>query len=186
MSGAADTEAKHAARALGKERRLGEGVERVERVAAPPLALTLNWRGGRIVSLHLRRAEAPCLEPDASETARGLHAALERLAKGLPADFPDLPLEWEQLPPFTRQVLAALHEQVGHGRTVTYGGLAALAGHPGKARAVGQVMARNPWPLVVPCHRVLGAGGALTGYTNPHGLSLKELLLHMESGRTGE
>jgi len=86
------------------------------------------------------------------------------------------------VPPFTRQVLEALLARVGHGETVTYGELAALAGQPGKARAVGQAMARNPWPLIVPCHRVLGAGGCLTGYTNPHGLPLKELLLQMEGG----
>jgi len=158
----------------------------VEVVAAPPLALEIVWRGGRVAALRLGRAEVVRLESDASPVAspeaRAVHAALMRLAARQPADFPALPLAWEAVPPFTRQVLQTLLARVGHGETVTYGGLAALAGHPGKARAVGQAMARNPWPLVVPCHRVLGAGGALTGYTNPHGLPLKELLLHMESG----
>ncbi len=188
MSGKPGKNEKHAATARKKAERPGTGgdagVERVEQVAVPPLGLTVNWRGGRITSLHLRRAEGPRLDADASEAARGLHAALSRLAGGQPADFPDLPLDWEQLPPFTRQVLDALYCRVGHGKTVTYGELAALSGQKGKARAVGQAMARNPWPLVVPCHRVLGSDGALTGYTNPHGLPLKELLLNMESGRT--
>jgi methylated-DNA-[protein]-cysteine S-methyltransferase len=80
-------------------------------------------------------------------------------------------------------VLRSLLENVPHGGTVSYGELGALAGHPGKARAVGQAMARNPWPLVVPCHRVLGAAGALTGYTNPHGLDLKSLLLRLEGAK---
>jgi len=158
------------------------GLERVETLAAPPLALAMHWRGGLVVALRLARAEAARLDADASGEARAVQAALARLAAGQPADFPLLPLAWELVPPFTRQVLHTLLARVGHGETVTYGELARLAGQPGKARAVGQAMARNPWPLVVPCHRVLGAGGCLTGYTNPHGLPLKELLLHMENG----
>jgi len=154
----------------------------VEVVAAPPLGLELVWRGGAIAALRLGRAKAARLDADASGEARAVQAALARLAAGQPADFPPLPLAWEAVPPFTRQVLQTLLFRVGHGETVTYGGLAGLAGHPGKARAVGRAMARNPWPLVVPCHRVLGAGGALTGYTNPHGLPLKKLLLQLESG----
>jgi len=154
--------------------------ERRETVAAAPLALTLVWRGDRLAALQLRRAEGPLLPADASAAARAVHGALARLADGKPADFPDLPLDWESVPPFTRLVLETLFERVGHGQTVTYGELAKLSGQPGKARAVGQAMARNPWPLLVPCHRVLGAGGGLTGYTNPHGLDLKALLLSLE------
>lgn len=157
--------------------------ERVELVAAPPLSLRIFWRGGKVAQLSLGRAEADMLAPDASEPARGVHAALRALATGRPAAFPDLPLDWERVPPFSRKVLRALYDHVPAGSTVTYGELAALAGEGGKARAVGQVMARNPWPLVVPCHRVLGGGGALTGYTNPHGLDLKALLLSLEGAR---
>jgi methylated-DNA-[protein]-cysteine S-methyltransferase len=154
----------------------------VEVVAAPPLGLEIVWRGGAIAALRLGRAKIARLDADASPEACAVHGALMRLTAGQPADFPALPLAWEAVPPFTRQVLHTLLARVRHGETVTYGELAALAGQPGKARAVGQSMARNPWPLLVPCHRVLGVGGQLTGYTNPHGLPLKELLLHMESG----
>ena len=157
--------------------------ERVELVAAPPLSLAIHWRGGRVARLELGRAEVGSLPPDASPEAKAVHKALSLLAEGKPAKFPALPLAWDTLPPFTGDILRALHERVPCGRTLTYGELAALAGHPGKARAVGQAMARNPWPLVVPCHRVLGADGALTGYTNPHGLDLKALLLALEAGR---
>lgn len=167
-----------------KSERLGVGAERIETVAAPPLGLDIIWRGGKVTGLRLRRAEAAQLAQDASPEARAVHAALARLAAGQPADFPNLPLAWEQVPDFTRQVLETLRQRVGAGQTVTYGELAALSGQGGKARAVGQAMARNPWPLIVPCHRVLGSNGALTGYTNPHGLPLKELLLQLESGRT--
>ena len=159
--------------------------ERLETVAAAPLALTLVWRGGKLAALKLRRAETSLLPADASPPARAVHAALARLAAGKPAEFPELPLDWDAVPPFTRQVLETLFDRVGHGQTVTYGGLAKLSGQPGKARAVGQAMARNPWPLLVPCHRVLGAGGGLTGYTNPHGLDLKALLLTLESQASG-
>jgi len=172
------------ASAVDTTRRPDAAAERVEAVAAPPLALEIVWRGGVVVALRLGRAKAARLEADATPEACAVQAALARLAAGQPADFPPLPLAWEAVPPFTRQVLHTLLARVRHGETVTYGELAALAGHPGKARAVGQAMARNPWPLGVPCHRVLGAGGCLTGYTNPHGLPLKELLLRMENGPT--
>lgn len=155
--------------------------ERVERIAAPPLALTVIWRDGRVERLELGRAEADELPKGASPEAQALHAALSRLAKGQEAAFPALPLCWDKVPPFTADILRTLLERVPEGRTVTYGELAALAGHSGKARAVGQAMARNPWPLLVPCHRVLGVGGTLTGYTNPHGVDLKALLLSLES-----
>lgn len=159
---------------------------RVERVAAPPLGLEIVWgageRAGRIVALRLTRVQTSRLDADASPEARAVHAALTRLAAGHPADFSHLPLDWGVLTPFARQVLETLRARVPHGITVTYGELARLCGRPGAARAVGRAMAGNPWPLVVPCHRVLGAGGALTGYANPHGLALKALLLEMEGG----
>jgi methylated-DNA-[protein]-cysteine S-methyltransferase len=160
--------------------------ERVELLSAPPLSLAIHWLGGRVARLELGKAKAGAvtLSPDASPEAKAVHKALALLAAGKPAKFPDLPLAWDALPPFTADILRTLHERVPCGQTLTYGELAALAGHPGKARAVGQAMARNPWPLIVPCHRVLGADGALTGYTNPHGLDLKALLLALEAGRT--
>jgi methylated-DNA-[protein]-cysteine S-methyltransferase len=164
---------------------VAKGADREEIVAAAPLELTLCWRGDRIAALRLRLADKDVLAGDASPEARGVQAALKRLTAGRPAEFPDLPLDWDALPAFTRRVLEALKDKVGHGFVTTYGGLARLAGEPGKARAVGQAMARNPWPLVVPCHRVVGSTGALTGYTNPCGLDLKALLLRLEGGRAG-
>ena len=79
--------------------------------------------------------------------------------------------------PFARQVLAEL-ARVPYGRTTTYGELAAQVGAPRAARAVGTVMNRNPIPIVLPCHRVLGAKGSLTGYAG--GLDVKERLLRLE------
>jgi methylated-DNA-[protein]-cysteine S-methyltransferase len=79
--------------------------------------------------------------------------------------------------PFARQVLDEL-ARVPYGRTTTYGTLAAKVGAPRAARAVGTVMNRNPIPIVLPCHRVVGANGSLTGYAG--GLHVKERLLRLE------
>jgi len=75
---------------------------------------------------------------------------------------------------------AVLHElaRVPYGRTATYGSLAAKVGRPRAARAVGTVMNRNPIPIVLPCHRVVGANGSLTGYAG--GLHVKRALLELE------
>ena len=78
---------------------------------------------------------------------------------------------------FQRKVLRRCH-RVPFGRLVSYGGLASRAGSPGAARAVGAAMAANPLPIVVPCHRVIAAGGALGGYTG--GLTYKRKLLALE------
>jgi methylated-DNA-[protein]-cysteine S-methyltransferase len=81
------------------------------------------------------------------------------------------------LPEFNRRVLAEL-ARVEYGVTTTYGTLAAKTGNPRAARAVGTVMNRNPVPIVLPCHRVVGANGSLTGYAG--GLERKEQLLRLE------
>ena len=89
----------------------------------------------------------------------------------------DLELDVRALPDFNRKVLAEL-AHVEYGCTTTYGALAAQTGNPRAARAVGTVMNRNPVPIVLPCHRVVGASGSLTGYGG--GLDRKEWLLRLE------
>ncbi|MCL4740785.1 MAG: methylated-DNA--[protein]-cysteine S-methyltransferase [Phycisphaerales bacterium] len=84
--------------------------------------------------------------------------------------------------PFQRRVLAAVRA-IPFGRTATYGDLARRLGDAGASRAVGAANARNPWPIVVPCHRVVGAAGRLTGYGG--GLWRKEWLLGHESAIVG-
>ena len=88
----------------------------------------------------------------------------------------DLPLDLRATG-FQAVVLAEL-ARVPYGRTDTYGHLAAKAGNPRAARAVGMVMNRNPIPIVLPCHRIVGANGALTGYAG--GLQVKRALLELE------
>jgi methylated-DNA-[protein]-cysteine S-methyltransferase len=81
------------------------------------------------------------------------------------------------LPAYNQVVLREL-ARVAYGTTTTYGTLAAQTGNPRAARAVGTVMNRNPIPIVLPCHRVVGASGSLTGYAG--GLDRKEQLLRLE------
>ncbi|MFA7535808.1 MAG: methylated-DNA--[protein]-cysteine S-methyltransferase [Desulfuromonadales bacterium] len=94
----------------------------------------------------------------------------------------ELPIDLGGLSPFAARILSDL-QNVPYGSTITYGDLAALAGHPGAARAVGRVMARNPLPIVIPCHRVLGSGGQLTGYSGGEGLTCKKWLLDFERSK---
>jgi methylated-DNA-[protein]-cysteine S-methyltransferase len=89
----------------------------------------------------------------------------------------DLDVDVELLADFNRRVLQEL-AQVAYGEVVTYGELAARAERPRAARAVGTVMNRNPLPIVLPCHRVIGANGKLVGYGG--GLERKEALLRLE------
>jgi methylated-DNA-[protein]-cysteine S-methyltransferase len=88
----------------------------------------------------------------------------------------DLPLDL-RVAPFHAEVLHEL-ALVPYGRTETYGALAAKVGRPRAARAVGTVMHRNPIPIVLPCHRIIGANGSLTGYAG--GLDVKRRLLQLE------
>jgi len=89
----------------------------------------------------------------------------------------DVTLDLRALPPFTVDVLREL-ARVPYGETTTYGALAARVGRPTAARAVGTVMNRNRIPIVLPCHRVVGSTGDLTGYAG--GLDIKRRLLRLE------
>ncbi|MDX6744932.1 methylated-DNA--[protein]-cysteine S-methyltransferase [Actinocorallia sp. A-T 12471] len=88
-----------------------------------------------------------------------------------------LPLDWRLVTGFSRHVLRELYTSVGYGQVITYGALAARAGSPDAARAVGVAMAANPLPVVVPCHRVVGGDG-LGGFGG--GRTTKEELLSLE------
>jgi methylated-DNA-[protein]-cysteine S-methyltransferase len=97
----------------------------------------------------------------------------------------DLPLDFRDLSVFSVTILRALCE-VPFGRTVSYGELAKRCGAPKAARAVGRVMAANPFPLVVPCHRVVGTSGKLVGYSGGKGLPTKEWLLQFEVSKVAD
>lgn len=105
-----------------------------------------------------------------------LRRELDAYFEGTRREF-DLAVDLTPLPAFQRSVLEEL-ARVRYGETATYGGLAARVGNPRAARAVGGALNRNPIPIVLPCHRVVGASGSLVGYAG--GLERKEALLGLE------
>ena len=107
---------------------------------------------------------------------------LRAMLAGRAAHLEQVPLDDAHVPPFHGRVYAALRK-IPQGSTCTYGELAVAAGSPSAARAVGQAMRKNPWPLIVPCHRVLAADGRLGGFSASGGVDLKLALLRAESGR---
>lgn len=115
---------------------------------------------------------------DQDETAQATRQISEYL-HGDRSDF-ELPIDWSVLTPFQREVLRATYE-IPYGQVATYGGLAQQVGNPRAARAVGRAEATNPMPLVIPCHRVIGADGGLHGYGSGKGIETKAWLLALES-----
>jgi len=108
-----------------------------------------------------------------------LIAEIRLYAAGEPVGFDWVPADLAPLDAFERDILAATR-QLGFGKTTTYGALAEAAGHPGMARETGTALGRNPVPLVIPCHRVLAAGGAIGGFSAPGGIVTKRRLLAHE------
>lgn len=98
---------------------------------------------------------------------------------GKTEDFRDLKYDLETVPEFSRRVYLAILE-IPAGQTTTYGALARRLGQPGAAQAVGQALGNNPIPLLIPCHRVLAAGGAPGGFSAHGGRDTKAKLLEIE------
>ncbi|MCS7306888.1 MAG: MGMT family protein [Thermoguttaceae bacterium] len=121
--------------------------------------------------------EATCVLP---QNERVLMERLRSYAQGKPVEFNDIPLDPGPTSPFQAKVYAFCR-QIPFGSTITYGQLAQLVGSPGAARAVGQCLARNPIPILIPCHRVVGSGKKLGGFTAPGGLQMKKRLLQLEA-----
>lgn len=105
--------------------------------------------------------------------------AMVALLRGEPRDLRDLPLELDGLPEFQRRVYE-IARTIPPGSTLSYGELARRMGVPGAARAVGQALGKNPFPIVVPCHRVLAAGGKMGGFSAAGGVSTKARMLRIE------
>jgi O-6-methylguanine DNA methyltransferase len=151
----------------------------------------LGWVGLVLAPSGLRAVTLPRGDRDAAlgevlalgarEEARpdelgDLPERLRRYARGEPVAFADA-LDFSAATSFQRAVWQAARE-IPHGQTRSYGWLAGKAGKPRAGRAVGQALAANPWPIIVPCHRVLSSDGRLGGYGG--GLAMKERLLRLE------
>lgn len=123
------------------------------------------------------RRGAPTPGGDGDPVIRAAALQLREYFAGARTTF-DVPLRPAGTP-FERRVWDALRE-IPYGETTSYGALAARIGEPGAARAVGRANGRNPLPVIVPCHRVIGADGSLTGFGG--GLACKRALLDLERG----
>lgn len=118
-------------------------------------------------------------EADVAGGIPAIIAALKAFLSGQPTDFAHVRLDMQRHSAFEQATYAALRK-VPWGQTVTYGDLARALGDPGAARAVGVALGRNSWPLIVPCHRVLGAQGWIGGFSAPGGTLTKKALLERE------
>ena len=135
--------------------------------------------GESLRGLHFAAGASPA--PGASADRAAFASVLAQLGEyfaGARRTF-DVPLDLRGSE-FQRAFWAALLE-IPYGETASYGEIARRVGRPGKARAVGRANGSNPIAVIVPCHRVIGADGTLTGYGG--GLERKRLLLDLESGR---
>lgn len=122
--------------------------------------------------------DADDLEDTAPDIAKVV-AAVQQLMNTGQGDLRWVPVALDDLEPFARQVYEQVRE-IPAGQTLTYGEVAAAVGRPGGAQAVGAAMGSNPVPVVVPCHRVVGADGRMVGFSAPGGAATKRRLLDVE------
>ncbi len=111
-----------------------------------------------------------------------IQLAIERiytLLQGQSSDLSGIRLDMERVPVFERRVYEVART-IAPGETLTYGQIAGRLGEPRLAREVGQALAHNPFPIIVPCHRVLAAGGKLGGFSASGGVATKQRLLSIE------
>ncbi|OIQ50259.1 Methylated-DNA--protein-cysteine methyltransferase [Pseudodesulfovibrio hydrargyri] len=146
--------------------------------------LRLDWRDGLV--RHIGTAWAEDVREDAplSAAAMELKAALLRYEARQAPDWPDLPFDFSGMSEFQKAAIEELR-RIPPGTTRTYGQMAALLGRPKGAQAVGRAMGANPFPILYPCHRVVGSGGAMTGFSASGGIAMKKALLRLEGAEQG-
>jgi methylated-DNA-[protein]-cysteine S-methyltransferase len=151
--------------------------------------IAIAWQDDQLTLIsfgHASPAEAAkraVAEPvDSAEAPKWVAKVIDKLQKfaaGKDVDWSSVPLRWEKETVFQRRVREACRA-IPRGEVRSYGELAAAAGFPGAARAVGSVMRTNRFPLVIPCHRVVAAGGKVGGFSCPAGTGMKQRLLALE------
>jgi O-6-methylguanine DNA methyltransferase len=157
---------------------------------------SIAWGKGGICGVHLPEATPSATRrrmslrhPEASESAPPamVARAIDRivtLLRGEGTDLAQIPLDMALVPPFHRRVYE-LARTIPAGKTLSYGEVAARIGSPGAARAVGQALGKNPFAIVVPCHRVLAAGGKPGGFSANGGVDTKLKMLRIEQAQRG-
>ena len=113
-----------------------------------------------------------------------LIVAIRAYARGEAIDFSAVPVDLQGVDDFRLAIYEAAR-RLAFGETTTYGELASSAGHAGLARETGAALGANPVPLVIPCHRILAAGGKISGFSAPGGSAAKERMLGLECVRVG-
>jgi methylated-DNA-[protein]-cysteine S-methyltransferase len=121
-------------------------------------------------------------EATAPPEVQGVIDRIVALLRGEMSDLSSIPLDMEEVPAFHRRVYEAARA-IPPGMTLSYGDIAARIGAPGAARAVGQALGRNPFPIVVPCHRVVAADGKIGGFSAQGGVVTKRRMLAIEGAR---
>ena len=116
---------------------------------------------------------------ESSQLTEQVALRLKSYFKGEPQAFDMIPVDLSTLTEFRARILQLIRA-IPYGEIRSYGDVAAMAGVPRAARAIGGVMAANPLPVIIPCHRIVAANGRLTGYSAPGGLDMKRILLRME------
>jgi len=134
-------------------------------------------KAGTIESLLLKNLPGAQFDRTLFKTLQGQIIAY---FEGSRVDFgPEIPLLLDGFNGFSHLVLNTCRN-IGFGRTISYAGLASESGRPAASRAVGSALARNPLPLIIPCHRVIRSDGRLGGFSSPGGISLKKKMLELE------
>lgn len=148
-------------------------------IDSPIGELTLVARDGVLSGLYFPgHWHMPAPDVFGARTERGFEPAEEQLAQYLAGDRPDFELETAVVGDDFQRRVWKLIDRIPYGRTTTYGEMAGELGDPALAREVGGAVGRNPLSIVIPCHRVVGKEGQLTGYAG--GLERKRFLLELE------
>ncbi|HEY9764922.1 MAG TPA: methylated-DNA--[protein]-cysteine S-methyltransferase [Chroococcales cyanobacterium] len=151
----------------------------------------IAWRSGKIARIQLPEANEEETKtrllgdsdfPENAPLPGWVKEVIEKISAhlaGKTQDFSFVPLALDELPDFSRKVYEAALS-IKSGKTATYGELAEMTGYPRAARAVGHALGKNPFPIVVPCHRVVAKGGKPGGFSAFGGLKTKKKLLDAE------
>ncbi|PRD43339.1 cysteine methyltransferase [Phyllobacterium phragmitis] len=163
--------------------------------AIGPCAIAWGEKG--IVGVQLPEADAAATqaklqkrfplaqERPAPAAVRDVIDRIIALLEGEKVDFSKAPLDMEGLPPLHRQVYE-IALQIAPGETLTYGAIARRIGDVSLSQAIGQALGKNPFPIIVPCHRVLGASGKTGGFSANGGAETKLRILTIEGARTSD
>lgn len=181
-----------------------DGAARILAVDRPGLTLlptaigscAVAWRGAVIVGValpeadeaatvrHLRRTVPDAVEAPPPPEVRAVLDRVVALLAGEPVDLADVAVEVHHESDFSRRVHEVVRA-IPPGQTLTYGQVAERVGEPGGAQAVGRAMGANPVPIIVPCHRVVGAGNRPVGFSAPGGVATKQRILRIEGAAAG-